>query len=410
MSAARRIAYVEMIGGAAGDMLLAAFLDAGLDAGVVAAGLRGVVADGWTFAPSRVVKRGVAATRAGLVVPGEDGAADHDHADHHHDGPRRTLADILTIVERSALTARQRERASAVYRRLAEAEARVHGVDVATIHFHEVGQIDAILDVAAFCVALDLLAIDELRCSPFPIGHGTISMEHGSYPNPPPATADLLRGWPTRTLDVAGELVTTTAAAILTTLATPGPRPDLTVERIGYGAGTSDFAFPNVTRISIGTVALAGDGDDDQDEVVILEANVDDLSPQYVELALERILAAGARDAWLTPIVMKKGRPALLLSAIADPSAEDAVARAMLRETTTIGVRVRTQRRHVLPRRIVTVETPYGPVRAKEVRLDGGVRVQPEYDDLLRIARERGLPLPEVARVVERCLDPRGVR
>jgi uncharacterized protein (TIGR00299 family) protein len=411
MSTMRRIAYVEMVGGAAGDMLLAAFLDAGLDAGAVAAALRGVVADGWTFAPTRVIKRGIAATAAHLVVPGEDGAADHDHAHRDHHGPHRTLADVLAIVERSALTARQRERASAVYRRLAEAEARVHGVDVATIHFHEVGQIDAILDVAAFCVALDLLAIDELRCSPFPIGHGTIRMEHGSYPNPPPATADLLRGWPTRTVDVAGELVTTTAAAILTTLATPGPRPDLTVERIGYGAGTSDFAFPNVTRISIGTVALAGTGEDDgHDEVVVLEANLDDFSPQYVELALERILAAGARDAWLTPIVMKKGRPALLLSAIADPSAEDAVARAMLRETTTIGVRARTQRRHVLPRRIVTVETPYGPVRAKEVRLDGGVRVQPEYDDLVRIARERGLPLPEVARVVERCLDAGGVR
>jgi uncharacterized protein (TIGR00299 family) protein len=409
MSAVRRIAYVEMIGGAAGDMLLAAFLDAGLDAGAVTAALRGVVAEGWTFAPTRVVKRGIAATAAQLVVPGEDGAPDHDHHPHRR-GPQRTLADVLGIVERSALTTRQRERASAVYRRLAEAEARVHGVDVATIHFHEVGQIDAVLDVAGFCVALDLLAIDELRCSPFPVGHGTIRMDHGSYPNPPPATADLLRGWPTRTVDVAGELVTTTAAAILTTLATPGPRPDLTVERIGYGAGTSDFAFPNVTRISIGTLALAGAEDDGRDEVVVLEANVDDLSPQYVELALERILAAGARDAWLTPIVMKKGRPALLLSAIADPSAEEAVARAMLRETTTIGVRVRAQRRHILPRRIVTVETPYGPVRAKEVRLDGGVRVQPEYDDLVRIARERGLPLPEVARVVERCLDAGGVR
>jgi uncharacterized protein (TIGR00299 family) protein len=411
MSAARRIAYVEMIGGAAGDMLLAAFLDAGLDRGALERALRGVVAEGWTFAPERVVKRGIAATSARLVVPGEDGAPDHDRTHRHHAGPHRTLADVLAIVERSTLTARQRERAAAVYRRLAEAEARVHGVDVTTIHFHEIGQIDAILDVAAFCVALDLLEIDEVRCSPFPIGDGTIRMEHGTYPNPPPATAELLRGWPTRAAAVAGELVTTTAAAILTTLASPGGRPDLVVERIGYGAGTSDFTIPNVTRVSIGTVSLrdgAGEGPDG-DDVVVLEANVDDMSPQHYELALERIFAAGARDAWLTPIVMKKGRPAILLAALADPSDEDAVARAILRETTTIGVRVRTERRHVLPRTHATVDTPYGPVRVKEVRLDGATRVRAEYDDLLRIARERGLPLPEVARVVERSLDAQGV-
>jgi uncharacterized protein (TIGR00299 family) protein len=311
---------------------------------------------------------------------------------------------VLAIVERSGLGARQRERASTVYRRLAEAEARVHGAAVETVHFHEIGQVDAILDVAAFCIALDLLAIDELRCSPFPIGHGSIRMEHGTFPNPPPATAELLRGWPTRAVDVEGELVTTTAAAILTTLATPGGRPDFVVERIGYGAGTSDFTIPNVTRVSIGHAPVPAAAAPDADEVVVLETNVDDMSPQHYELALERIFAAGARDAWLTPIVMKKGRPAILLAALADPSAEDAVAHAMLRETTTIGVRVRTERRHLLSRTVRTMETVYGPVRVKEVQLDGTVRVRAEYDDLLRIARERGLPLPEVARVVERGL------
>jgi len=409
-----RVAYVEMIGGAAGDMLLAAFLDAGADRGAIERALRTVVPAGWTFEPSKVVRRGIAATYAGLTVPGEDGDAAHHHnrsgkttTTHAH----RTLADVLRIVEQSGLTARQRERTASVYRALAEAEARVHGTDVAKTQFHEVGQIDAILDVAATCVALDALAIDELRCSPFPVGHGTIGMAHGAYPNPPPATAELLRGWPTRAAAVSGELVTTTAAAILTTLATPGGRPDLVVERIGYGAGTSDFSIPNVTRVSIGTVSLregAGEGPE-RDQIVVLEANIDDMSPQHYELALERIFAAGARDAWLTPIVMKKGRPAILLAALADPSDEDAVARAILRETTTIGVRVRTERRHVLARTLVTVETPYGPVRVKEVRLDGVTRVRAEHDDLLRIARERGLPLPEVARVVERSLAPEGV-
>jgi uncharacterized protein (DUF111 family) len=246
-----RIAYVDMIGGAAGDMLLAAFLDAGLDRDALERALRSVVAEGWSLTPTRVVKRGIAATFAGLVGPGEDGAAEHHH-DHDHAHGTRSLADVLEIVGRSGLTERARERASAVYRRLAEAEAHTRGTTAGAIRFHEIGQIDAILDVAATCVALELLEIDELRCSPFPIGHRSTGMDHGLYPNLPPATAHLLIGWPTRALDVAGELVTPTAAAILTTLATPG-RTDMTIERIGYGAGRSDFPIPNLTRIVVGS-------------------------------------------------------------------------------------------------------------------------------------------------------------
>ncbi len=417
-----RIAYVDMIGGAAGDMLLAAFLDAGLDRDALERALRGIVADGWTLDPRRVVKRGIAATYAGLVVPGEDGdeqhhhhhdddAHTHDHHDHEHrDGAgTRTLADVLDIVDRSSLTARQRERASAVYRRLAEAEARTHGTTADAIRFHEIGQLDAILDVAATCIALDLLEIDELRCSPFPIGHGSIGMAHGLYPNPPPAVAYLLIGWATRAVDVAGELVTPTAAAILTTLARPG-RPDMIIEAIGYGAGRSDFAVPNVTRVVIGTsVDAAREGASGapggDDVVVVLEANIDDMSPQHYELATERLFAAGALDVWLTPITMKKGRPAITLSAIAAPPDEHAVARAVLTETTTIGVRVRTERRHVLPRTLATVETPFGPVRVKRAGTNGETRARAEYDDVLRIARERNMPLPEVARVVDAIIQ-----
>jgi pyridinium-3,5-bisthiocarboxylic acid mononucleotide nickel chelatase len=396
-----RIAYVDMVGGTAGDMLLAAFLDAGLDREALERALRTVVADGWALEPKRVVKRGIAATYAGLVVPGEDGDDEHHHHHAHGTPGTRTLADVLDIVEHSGLSERQRERASAVYRALADAEARTHGTTADLIRFHEIGQIDAILDVAATCVALDLLGIDELRCSPFPIGHGPIGMEHGIYPNPPPATAYLLTGWPTRALDVAGELVTPTAAAILTTLAKPG-RADMTIERIGYGAGRSDFTVPNVTRVLIGTTAAAASA---ADEVVVIEANIDDMLPQHYELATERLFAAGARDVWLTPIVMKKGRPAITLSALAAPADEDAVARAMLTETTTIGVRVRTERRHVLPRATVSVETPYGPVRVKRAGTNGEARARAEYDDLLRIARERNLPLPEVTRTVDAVIS-----
>ena len=417
-----RIAYVDMIGGAAGDMLLAAFLDAGLDRDALERALRGVVPDGWTLTPRRVVKRGIAATYAGLVVPGEDGDEEHHHhhdehahehahahAGHHEDGPgTRTLAGVLEIVDASGLTPRARERATAVYRRLAEAEAHTHGTTADAIRFHEIGQLDAILDVAATCVALDLLEIDELRCSAFPIGHGSIGMAHGLYPNPPPAVAYLMTGWATRAVDVAGELVTPTAAAILTTLAKPGRR-DVVIEKIGYGAGRSDFSIPNVTRVLIGTAVENARADDagapHGDDVVVLEANIDDMSPQHYELATERLFAAGALDVWLTPITMKKGRPAITLSAMASPADEHAVARAMLTETTTIGVRVRTERRHVLPRAIATVETPFGTVRVKRAGTNGETRVRAEYDDLLRIARERNLPLPEVARIVDASIQ-----
>jgi uncharacterized protein (TIGR00299 family) protein len=404
-----RVAYVDMIGGAAGDMLMAAWVDAGCDVVALEAALRTVVADGWELVTERVVRAGIAATHVDLVIPGEDdhahgpdGAHEHTHHGHH-------LRDILAIVERSGLTRRQIDRASAIYRRLAEAEAHVHGGRADDVLFHEVGQVDAILDVAGTCVALDLLGIDEVRCSPFPYGTGLARMHHGTYPNPSPGTVELLRGLPLRATDIEAELVTTTGAAILATLAVaPGTRVDMTLERTGYGAGRRNFAVPNVVRVMIGTavertngVAPRATGDD----VVVLEANIDDMSPQHYDLALERIFAAGALDAWLTPIVMKKGRPAIVLAAIALPRDETAVAQTMLRETSTIGVRVRHERRHTLDRAIETIETPYGPVRFKRVSGEGFTRRTPEYDDLARIARERAVPLGEVTRIVTSVAD-----
>jgi uncharacterized protein (TIGR00299 family) protein len=407
-----KIAYVDMIGGVAGDMLLGAWIDAGADRHVLERALRGIVADGWTMEIERVARCGISALHVDLVIPGEDDRAHVQHGTeiaHVHDGSAtRSLADVLAIVARSALTPRQVSRASAIYRRLAEAEARIHGGDVDTVHFHEVGQIDAILDVAGTCVALDLLGIDEVRVSPFPAGTGLARMHHGIYPNPGPATLDLLRGWPLRALELDAELVTTTGAAILTTLATSSQRVDMTLERTGYGAGRKNFPVPNVVRVLIGTVAATGQAPA-HDTVAVIEANIDDMSPQQYELALERVFAAGAVDAWLTPIVMKKGRPAITLSAIAPPPAEDAVARAILRETTTIGVRVRTERRVVLPRVSAVVDTPYGPVRVKRVDVDGRTRARAEYDDLVRIAREHELPLDEVARVVDAMADEKAL-
>jgi hypothetical protein len=244
-----------MIGGAAGDMLMGAWVDAGVDVAVLERALRSVIASGWELTLERVDRGGIAATHLDLVIPGED-----DHA--HYGGRRarhgRRLRDILAVVEGSGLSARQIARASAIYRRLAEAEARVAGADPAELEFHDVGQIDAILDVAGTCVALDLLGIEELRCSAFPVGHGVTRTAHGVFVNPGPAALDLMRGFPLRPVDVEAELVTVTGAAILTTLVVPGPAVDMTLERVGYGAGRRSFAIPNVVRVLIGERAASG--------------------------------------------------------------------------------------------------------------------------------------------------------
>jgi len=245
-----KVAYVDMIGGAAGDMLMGAWVDAGLDARELERGLRSVVADGWELVIERVERAGVRATYLDLYIPGEDDHA-HGPGGHHHHRAHHgyRLNDVLAIVARSKLPARAIERASAIYRRLAEAEARARGADAETMFFHDVGQIDAILDVAGTCFALEHFGIDALHISAFPIGHG---ISHG-HPNPGPAALELMRGFGLRKLDVEAELVTETGAAILSTLATPGTPPEMTLERTGYGAGRKSFDFPNVVRIMIGS-------------------------------------------------------------------------------------------------------------------------------------------------------------
>jgi uncharacterized protein (TIGR00299 family) protein len=394
-----RLAYVDMVGGAAGDMLLGAWIDAGADAAAIEAALRTIVPDGWTMTTSRTVRAGIAATRCVVDVPGEDQPGGHGHGRH--------FADVLAIVDRSGLSAKQKARASAIYRRLAEAEARVHGTSVEAVHFHEVGALDAILDVAGTCVALDLLGIDAVSCSAFPTGRGMVRMAHGLFPNPPPATAAMLVGAPLRDVEIDAELVTPTAAAILTALvAEPGKRPSLRLLATGYGAGSRDLAVPNVVRVLIGEATTAsGATGDEPNTISVLECNLDDMSPQHFALAIERITDAGARDVWTTAIGMKKGRPATLLSAIARPEDEAAVAAAMLRETTTIGVRVRSERKYVLERRIVEVATPLGPIRVKVAGSNGNSRALAEHDDVVRLAREHDLPAPEVSKLVQPYAD-----
>jgi len=293
------------------------------------------------------------------------------HVERSGDSPHRGLADILTMIDGADLPGRVAERAKAIFTRLGQAEASIHQVDLAQVHFHEVGAVDSIADIVGACLALDSLGVDRIVCSPIPLGSGTVTCDHGQFPLPAPATAALLAGVPTKPGPNEGEATTPTAAAILTTLADAfGPLPALTVDAIGYGAGTREGdAVPNLLRIFIGEVSEDGSAD----TVVELSANIDDCSGEVIGAAIDKLLAAGCVDAWAAPIVMKKSRPAWTLSALCSEADVAAVEDIFFRETTTFGVRRRHCARRKLDRRHETVETPYGPVRIKLGVLNGRI-------------------------------------
>jgi hypothetical protein len=373
------IAYLDCVGGLAGDMLISALLDAGAPEAALREVPGRLQLESVELRVERVERHSIGALH--LDVQG-GGAAIGD------------WPSIRRVLETADLDERVRERSTRVFARLAEAEASVHGVSPEDVHFHELGSVDTLVDVVGAVTLLQELGVERLVCSPLPAGRGVVRAAHGVLPVPAPATAALLVGKPVYGVDLEAELVTPTGAALASTLADEwGPLPAMTVDRIGYGAGTKDFAErPNVVRVLLGQGATATTG-----EVVLLETNLDDLSPELVPDAAERCFAAGALDVWTAPIGMKKGRPGLLLSALARPEAEAAVARALLEETTTLGVRVSRLRRYELEREERTLEVDGRPVRVKVGRLDGRiVNVAPEHDDCAAIARATGAPVKSV--------------
>jgi len=401
-----RIAYFDCFAGASGNMILGGLVDAGLSLDALEKELRRLPVEGWTIHADQVRKRGLAALYLDVHVPGEDhhagglyrSSAGQPLQQHHH----RTLAEVLDILRRAGFPQEVEKTASAIYRTLGEAEARVHRVPVDEIAFHEVGQIDAIVDIAGAAVGLHLLGCERVYCSPLPCGHGVTHCAHGTMPSPAPATLDMLRGVPTYDVDIDAELVTPTGAAILTTIASFERRPPMTVQRVGYGSGRSDFPFPNVLRVLIGETAGERALDTNPaGDIVALETNIDDMNPQIFEHVMERLFAAGALDAWTQPVQMKKGRPGTMLTVLAPHERADAVASTLLAETTTIGVRRWTVRRDVLPREEHTIATAFGPVRVKVVASPSGPRVRAEYEDCRAIARRDGLTLGEVMRQIE---------
>jgi len=407
-----RIAYFDCFAGASGNMILGSLVDAGLPLETLQRELERLPVSGWSFQSERVRKRGLAALYLDIVVPGEDGHSHgehHGHVEHKHEGlAHRRLDDILKILRAAKFGRSVEATAEKIYRALAKAEAHIHGSSAEEVVFHEVGQVDAIIDIAGAALALDLLNVEAVYASAMPCGTGSIESAHGTMPSPAPATLELLRGVPTYQRDLAAEFVTPTGAAILTSLASFEARPAMTIEKIGYGSGRSDFPFPNVLRVLIGETSDAAGVDrivrasPASNAIVQLEANIDDMNPQLYEFVIEGLFASGALDVWMTPVIMKKGRPAIVLSALATPELADAVAAVILAETSTIGLRRWPAQRDVLLRRIEVVETRLGPVHVKLVETPGGVRARPEYDDCRKIAEKRQMPLVAVMRDVER--------
>jgi uncharacterized protein (TIGR00299 family) protein len=321
----------------------------------------------------------------------------------------RFLPDVEAILAKGSLTDRQRELATAIFRKLAHAEATAHGMPLERVHFHEVGALDSIADIVGAAVGLDLLAVEQFTSSPVPTGTGTVKCAHGIMPVPTPGTAELLKGVPLAPSVVKGELTTPTGAAILTTVVTEfTASPAMTIEVIGHGAGTKDFLEqPNILRLFVG-IAQASPGlepgeDSERDTVVVLETNLDDTAPEVVGYCFERLFAAGALDVFAVPIQMKKNRPGVLLSVLAEEGKVGELEAVLFREAATFGVRLYRAERTKLRREAVTVETPWGPVKAKRGwRSDGFEVVTPEYEDCARVARERGVPLREVYAAVRR--------
>ena len=396
--------YFDCFAGASGDMILGALIAAGVEPEAFKQQLSLLGVTGYTIDFETVDRSGISATYARVQTP-------HEHAHRH-------LSDILKIIYGSRLSDSIKDRAAKIFARLAEAEARVHNEQVEQVHFHEVGAVDAIIDVVGAAIGFELLGIERVVASPLHVGSGTVDMDHGRYPVPPPAVAELLNGVPFYSTDIVGELVTPTGAAIITTVcAGYGPIPQLKLERAGYGAGTREYKrFPNALRVFVGeeesstaTKAVGQTGSADE-RLWMIETNMDDISPQILGHVMERAFDLGALDCYFTSVQMKKNRPGVLLSILCREEQRATLSELLFSETTTLGLRAYEVERRALERRIVTVETQYGPIDVKVAQLNGHIiKEMPEYEQCRQAAREANVPL----RIVEeaaRSAFVKGVR
>ncbi|MEC7842021.1 MAG: nickel pincer cofactor biosynthesis protein LarC [Candidatus Latescibacterota bacterium] len=407
------IAYFDCFSGISGDMVLGAMVDAGLDAELLRLEIDKLNLGDVRVHFSPTERHGIAATRAEVEVEGGPlAAADEQHqiaggtnaaagsVDHH---VHRHVEEVLEVLRQSRLDEEVREKAIEIFRRLAAAEARVHGVATEEVHLHEVGTADALVDIVGAVVGLRLLGVEQVFSSPLRCGSGFVQCAHGRYPVPVPAVMELCSGVPLIQTDATSELITPTGAAIITGLAASfEPPPEFRLRSVGYGAGRRPGReIPNLLRIRIGET----EGVLARDQAVLVEANIDDMNPEVYGYLFDRLLAGGARDVYVTPVHMKKGRPGSLLSVLADAVQLDRVADIVLSETTTTGLRYHYVERRKLERSSVTVATAYGPVRVKTASFDGVARHAPEYDDCARLARLKTVPILTVYEAARNAIE-----
>ena len=381
-----RLLYFDCIAGISGDMALGALIDAGADLEPIRKGLEGLPVESFELDVEQVESGGIRATKVNVRTS--------------TDGLIRTYASVRSLLDMAEMPLDAKAMAQRIFRRLAEAEAMVHRRDLDQVTFHEVGAVDSIVDIVGTSLALASLKVDRVFASAVPTGMGMVKTEHGLLPIPAPAVMELLRGAPIYSRNVSVELVTPTGAAILAALVEGfGEIPLMRIEHVGYGAGSARLDFPNVVRVVVGEADPSANAvaDTVSGSELVLETNVDDLNPELYAYVLERLFAAGAQDAWLTPIVMKKGRPAVTISVLASPSREEAIRQVLFRETGTLGIRSSVVDKQALEREWVEVATRHGLVRVKIGRLEGNtVTVAPEFEDCVTVAREAGVPAREV--------------
>jgi len=419
-----RIAYLDCFSGISGDMFLGALVDAGVSPKLLENTVTALNI-GARLEISRVERGGIAATKVDVYANGEkdlprevfweqEEAHSHPHVqehgdshEHHHHGYGRNLADIRKIIEKTAIGSAAKATAIRIFDALGEAEAEIHNTSIEQVHFHEVGSVDAMVDIVCAAVGAESLAVEEWICSPLNVGGGTVKCAHGTLPVPAPATLKLLQDAPVYSSGQQVELVTPTGAAIVKTLSRRfAPFPAMRIEKAGYGAGTREFPeHPNLLRLTIGEASPADDAATSpgaspatsNDTIAVLEANLDDLSPQVLAYAMERLLAEGALDVFSVPVQMKKSRPGALLTVLAKIEDANRLTRLIFAETTTLGVRRREEQRQTLSRRWETVDTTWGPVRIKIANVNGSVsNYAPEYEDCRTLAETQHIPLRTV--------------
>ncbi len=410
-----RIAYLECFSGMSGDMFLGALVDCGVPARLLEETVAALDVEA-RLEISRAVRSGISATKVDVWVKGEkdlpreqywaEKNKNEKHGHSHSHSPARTLNEIRRTISAAPVSDRAKQTAIDIFGALGAAEGKIHNVPIESVHFHEVGAVDAIVDIVCAAAGADTLGVDEFICSPLNVGGGSVKCAHGSLPVPAPATLELLRGAPVYSSGLQAELVTPTGAAIVKTLAARfAPFPDMKVERSGYGAGSRDFpGHPNVVRLTIGEATPSLAAKTASETITVLEANLDDLNPQVFGYVMDRLLEEGALDAFAVPVQMKKNRPGTLLTVLCEPGDASKLVQLIFAETTTLGVRRRDEVRQILARRWEKVVTSWGEVRIKIASMNGSVtNYAPEYEDCRRLAAEHHVPLKTVMQEAARA-------